>query len=104
MKLKESFRTFCIKCKILNKTKGEGGVDSVSFNWENIAGMFTVVSICLAATYGLVVVPLQDDILRHEIRIQALEISDARTGAHLENLTKSIDQLIKTIEGGREWK
>ena len=65
----------------------------------------------LGSMYGLVIAPLQEALhvqealqheqhLDHEIRIRAGEISDSRTGVHLENLTRSIDTLVRKIEMG----
>lgn len=73
-----------------------------------IAGA-TLVMALIGSGYGLVIVPLQQDIQRleitheedrldHEIRIRAGEISEGRFGVHIQNLTESIDRLINKIE------
>jgi len=83
--------------------------DSVEINTSTAVAGATLVLALLGSAYGLVVSPMQEDILQlekkhaedtlnHEIRLRAGEISDARTGIHLENLTESIDRLIHKIE------
>jgi len=76
-----------------------------------IAGAALVMTL-IGSAYALVIVPLQQDIheirelhiednREHEIRIRSGEISDGRTGQHLQDLTKSIDRLIDKIEVSR---
>ena len=74
-------------------------------NWGNVAAMGALFLALSSSVYGLIIAPLQDDLLlvhgqlnTHEVRVQALEISDARTGVHLQNLTKSIDKLVQKLE------
>jgi len=62
-----------------------------------IAGAALVMTL-IGSAYALVIVPLQEGLRDHEIRVRALEISDGRTGVHLQALTKSIDELVKKIE------
>lgn len=99
-KLREALlkgRMITIRCT----EKGE----VVEVNWGNIAAMGALLLALSSSVYSLVISPLQEDLKSvhgqlnaHEVRVQALEISDARTGVHLQNLTKSIDKLVQKME------
>lgn len=91
----------------LHCTTREG--KDVKMNAGTVVAVATLVFTLLGSVYGLVIVPLKGDIQRleiqhaedikdHEIRITAGEISDGRTGVHLQELTKSIDRLIDRME------
>ena len=71
-----------------------------------IAGGALGISI-IGGIAGLVLTPMSTEItelhdinINHEVRIQALEISEARTGVHLTNLTASIDRLVSKMDSG----
>lgn len=72
---------------------------------ESILAMIIVLCTILGGTYMLVVPGIRSDIeameakqLDHDVSIKALEISDARTGVHLVNLTDSINRLIVQLD------
>jgi hypothetical protein len=70
----------------------------VQINGGTLVAVAALLLTLLGSSYRLVVVPMQEDLRDHEIRVRALEISDGRTGVHLENLTESIERLIDKIE------
>ena len=71
----------------------------------NIIAGVAVGVVIIGALTGLVVNPIKQDIMDlktalidHEVRLKASEISEARTGVNLSNLTKSIERLINKME------
>lgn len=77
-----------------NYTKGT----RVQFKVSSLVATGAFLLAVLGSSYSLVVLPLKDSLEDHEVRVRALEISDGRTGVHLEKLTDSIDRLINRIE------
>ena len=80
-------------------------IEAKTVIWESVAAMIIVLCTILGGTYMLVVPPIEADIKELEakqrndnVSIKALEISDARTGVHLINLTNSIDRLIVKLD------
>jgi hypothetical protein len=81
----------------------------VTMNTGTMIAAGALILTLLSGMYGAVIVPMQEDIealkvldheefVDHEIRIRAGEMSDSRTGVHLETLTAAIDRLINKME------
>ena len=77
--------------------------------WESVVAAIATLAIVLGGAYALIIPEIHQDLrdlefkqheeeIQMKIRIKALEISDARTGVHLVNLTDSIEKLIVKLD------
>lgn len=74
-------------------------------HWGSLAAVGTLLIMMSSAWFSVVVSPMQESLseirkmeMGMEVRVRALEISDARTGVNLEALTKSIDRLVNKMD------
>ena len=80
-------------CQLINTEEG-----NVEVHWGNVIASCSLMLVIVGACYSVIMKPVHSQLERHETHLIALEISDARTGVHLENLTKAIDKLITKLD------
>ena len=74
-------------------------------DWTMVSTVVSVFLVIAGGLTSLVLRPitlsladLKTTVIEQEIRVRALEISDARTGVNLTNLTESINRLIDKMD------